>query len=258
VIRERFPGADILGQRGHWDDATREVILDRVHNVPRYRFFDSHERRTLEALCARVIPQDRRPAGDRVRIAPWIDDQCAGGDADGFRFADMPPHAESWRRGLRGIDEVARRLHDRNFVDLDAHDADDVLDTVRAGSPPGEAWGAMPARRWWISVALREIVGVYYAHPAAWDEIGYGGPAYPRGYAALNHGAREWWEPREDPGAREADERDRRARERARARRPGGGLTGTGAGSTRRGAASGHGGNEPVGAAHLAETEGER
>jgi hypothetical protein len=30
---------------------------------------------------------------------------------------------------------------------------------------------------------------VCYAHPYAWDEIGFGGPAYPRGYGALNFGA---------------------------------------------------------------------
>ena len=39
--------------------------------------------------------------------------------------------------------------------------------------------------------------GAYYAHPYAWDEIGFGGPAYPRGYFALNNGAPEPWEPRE-------------------------------------------------------------
>ena len=43
-------------------------------------------------------------------------------------------------------------------------------------------------------IALRQITGVYYAHPYAWDEIGFGGPAYPRGYFALNHGAPEPWE----------------------------------------------------------------
>ena len=45
-------------------------------------------------------------------------------------------------------------------------------------------------------VALRQICGTYYAHPYAWDEIGFGGPAYPRGYFALNNGAPEPWETR--------------------------------------------------------------
>ena len=31
-------------------------------------------------------------------------------------------------------------------------------------------------------------------HPWAWNEIGFGGPAYPRGYARLGPGQRESWE----------------------------------------------------------------
>jgi hypothetical protein len=58
-------------------------------------------------------------------------------------------------------------------------------------------WQRMPAKRWWIFVASRQITAVYYAHPYAWDEIGFGGPAYPRGYFALNFGYPEPWEPRE-------------------------------------------------------------
>ena len=41
---------------------------------------------------------------------------------------------------------------------------------------------------------LQDAVGIYYAHPYAWDEIGYGGPAYPRGYIRLENGRPEPWE----------------------------------------------------------------
>ncbi len=91
-----------------------------------------------------------------------------------------------------------------------------MLRAIRAGDPPGEVWRDLPARRWWIYVALRQIVGFYYAHPYAWDEIGFGGPAYPRGYYALNHGAPEAWEAREAPAegrpapGRQASEEDGR------------------------------------------------
>ncbi len=94
-----------------------------------------------------------------------------------------------------------RSIHGRDFTALGSRDQDEVLERVRRGDPPGATWRDLPARRWWIQVALREISGVYYAHPTAWDEIGFGGPAYPRGYAALNHGAPEPWEAREVPPA---------------------------------------------------------
>jgi hypothetical protein len=199
TLRERYPDADSLAQRGQWDDATRQVVLDRVHNVPRYTFFNAQQRATLEALCARVVPQAHRPPGRRVPVAPWIDQRCATGAHDGFRFEDMPPNAVAWTWGLEGLDQTARALGQAPFAGLDASGQDQVLETIRSttGDPPGEVWQRMPARRWWVFVALRQITAVYYAHPYAWDEIGFGGPAYPRGYFALNFGAPEPWEPRE-------------------------------------------------------------
>jgi hypothetical protein len=196
---ERYPGADSLAQRGHWDEATRRVIMDRVHNVPPFRYFAGHWRDTLEALCARVIPQDARRPEDRVPLAPWIDARCYQHTISGFRFEDMPPDEVAWEWGLQGLDQVAQALHQADFVDLDGPRQDSVLEAIRGGNPPGEVWGRMPVRRWWVYIALRQITGVYYAHPRAWDEIGFGGPAYPRGYFALNNGAPEPWEAREAP-----------------------------------------------------------
>ena len=43
----------------------------------------------------------------------------------------------------------------------------------------------------------------FYSHPAAWDEIGFSGPAYPRGYKNLGVGRRE---PFEVPDARPAED----------------------------------------------------
>jgi hypothetical protein len=200
VPPERYPGYRVLDQRGHWDDATRRVVLDRVYNVPTYQHFAAHQQATLEALCERVLPQWHRPPERRIPIGPWIDQRYAKHAPEGFRFEDMPPTAEAWDRGLAGLDETAQALHGARFIDLDGARQDAVLGTIRAGNPPGSVWQRLPARRWWTYVALREIVGVYYAHPYAWDEIGFGGPAYPRGYFALNHGEPEPWEVREAPG----------------------------------------------------------
>jgi len=198
-IRNRYPDADSLSQRGHWDVATRRVVLDRVHNVPEFQYFDERQRATLEALCARVMPQQHRPPERRIPLAPWIDARCASGHTDGFLLDSMPKHPEAWTLGLLGLDQSTCALsgEDLRFADLEPAQQDAVLEHVRAGCPPGEVWQHMSARTWWIFVALRQITAVYYAHPYAWDEIGFGGPAYPRGYFALNFGHPEPWEPRE-------------------------------------------------------------
>src|SRR5438105_13262183 len=64
-----------------WDDKTRRLVLDRVRNVPPYRFFSEHEAEMLEMLCERALPQQRRatsptsPPQHRIPIAPWIDER---------------------------------------------------------------------------------------------------------------------------------------------------------------------------------------
>jgi hypothetical protein len=56
-----------------------------------------------------------------------------------------------------------------------------------------ELWAQMEVHRYWALI-VQDCVEAYYAHPWAWDEIGFGGPAYPRGYMRLEHGEPEPWE----------------------------------------------------------------
>jgi hypothetical protein len=35
---------------------------------------------------------------------------------------------------------------------------------------------------------MRGALSTFYSHPWAWNEIGFGGPAYPRGYMRLQPG----------------------------------------------------------------------
>ena len=50
---------------------------------------------------------------------------------------------------------------------------------------------------------MRAILAGFYSHPWAWNEIGFGGPAYPRGY--MRTGPTSVLEPFETPGATAED-----------------------------------------------------
>jgi hypothetical protein len=195
--RERYPGYDVMSQRGHWDETTRQVILDRLHNVPDLQYFDEAEAGLLQAVCDRIMPQDDRVPADRVPIVPWIDQRCQERITNGMRYEDMPDDWVAWRRGLAGIDQTSQALAGARFIDLDDLAKDRVLAAIQRGDPPGDSWATLPARRFFYAVLMRQILGVYYAHPKAWNEIGFGGPAYPRGYMALNCGRPEPWEVQE-------------------------------------------------------------
>ena len=62
---------------------------------------------------------------------------------------------------------------------------------------PGATWQQLPAARFFKSVLSITVVKIYYAHPAAWNEIGYNGPSSPRGHVRKRAGGVDPWEAQE-------------------------------------------------------------
>ncbi|HOG48180.1 MAG TPA: gluconate 2-dehydrogenase subunit 3 family protein [Anaerolineae bacterium] len=186
--------SSVLSQQGHWDPATRQLVLDRVYHVPPIRFFSPQEAETLQAVVDILMPQDDRPPDERVPIVNYVDEEQYKGETPGYRYEDMPDERTGWRWGLEGIDQTSQALFGRRFVALAPAERRQALERLRQGDAPGEVWQRMPASRFFSGTLVGAVISSYYSHPYAWDEIGYGGPAYPRGYYALNHGAREHWE----------------------------------------------------------------
>lgn len=193
-MRTPYPGYDVMAKRRtpSFNEVTRGVLDRRLHAVPGRRAFTAEEFRTLEAVCARLIPQPEREAP--VPIAPWIDADLHEGRGEGYRHPDMPPAREAWRRALAGIDAEARRRFGPAFASLPADSQDAVLHAVQAGDVDPAAWEGLPPTQAFDQLVLKAAVGVYYSHPAAWSEIGFGGPASPRGYVRLDKNRRDPWE----------------------------------------------------------------
>ncbi len=112
---------------------------------------------------------------------------------------------EAWRRGLAALDAEAQTRHRRRFHDLGRH---------RAGCDPHgcPAW-RRKSQRMARSAAAKFLHKARIArhrkrllrHPTAWNEIGFGGPASPRGYVRMNFDRRDPWEARKrDPDAKRA------------------------------------------------------
>jgi hypothetical protein len=186
----RYPDHDLLTQAGHWDEVTRKVVLARLDAPPPLRFFSSAEAATLEAFADMVTAQEDEP---RIPLVPVIDARLANGELDGFRYADMPEDGETWRLVARGLDELAAEQGAGSFAILDEDARYETCKRFAGGDVHGGVWDALDAARAW-SVVMRFILAAFYSHPWAWNEIGYGGPAYPRGFARLGIGQNEPWE----------------------------------------------------------------
>jgi hypothetical protein len=196
-MKQRYPGYHVLSKwdSPSWDDTTREVLSARLCDVPPRRFLSQAEWDLLEAVNARLLPQPERD--QPIPITPWIDAMLFDESGEGFRQPDMPPLRESWRAGLAGIDAEARARHGRPFVELDQQAQDDTLRGIAGGAADPQPWNGVRPQHFFVQVLLKAAAGIYYAHPEAWNEIGFGGPASPRGYVRLGFDQRDAWEAKE-------------------------------------------------------------
>lgn len=196
----RFPGFDVLSQAPHWDQVTAELITARSEPPPEVKFFNDAERACATALLDLLTGQD---GNDQyaVPVLEMIDARLAAGETDGWRYEDMPEDGQAWRDTLSYLDDDAFRRCGTTFAGASAVDQMALLQAVQdLGSAE---WHGLPASHVW-SLWTRYACTAFYSHPAAWSEIGFPGPAYPRGYKNAGVGKLEPFElrdaqPSDDP-----------------------------------------------------------
>lgn len=214
----RYPGYDVLNKRDtpSWDAITRKVVDERLSTPLQPRFFDESQWETVSALCDRVVAQP----GDRVLVpvAAMLDGRLFNDEGDGWRDARMPSLRDAWRMGLAALAAESHTEHGMTFSHLLAEQQIDLIQRMQRGELHAEAWLGMPSALFFSERVLPDLYGAYYAHPSSWSEIGFGGPANPRGYVRLNKNRRDAWEPIEAPADVTAEQRERIAQENTRVR----------------------------------------
>jgi Gluconate 2-dehydrogenase subunit 3 len=188
-MRSRYPDYDVLDSVEHWDEATRRVVLARL-DPPPIRFFHEAEARTLAAFCDTVTAQDDEP---RIPVLAFIDQKLYEGRLDGYQYDHMPDDRDVWRIVARGLEEAATQRGLESFASARFDDRHAICEDFAGAKLEGGAWEELDVSRAW-SVVMRGVLQGFYSHPWAWNEMGFGGPAYPRGYAALGVGHSEHWE----------------------------------------------------------------
>lgn len=184
----RFPGFDSASQSGRWDAATAGVVLSRLGLPPDVRFFSPAEEATARALFDQLLDQRAEP---RIPVLEQVDSRLAEAETDGWRYQDMPADGPAWRQTLAAVDSDARERSGCSFAAASWQDQGAILQSV--ADLGDDLWHDLPAGHVW-SLWTRYACTAFYAHPWAWDEIGFAGPAYPRGYKNLGLDAREPFE----------------------------------------------------------------
>jgi hypothetical protein len=173
---------------------TRRVMLSRLDEpADDERVLSPAQRELLAAVLDRVVPQ----RGARIDVARRIDAVLAAGRGDGWRFAELPPDTEAWRRGL---DTIGAEVP--GFAALDAAAQDAVIDRIADGAIGSDRADLLTARQvalWFMDVQA-EGVRMWASHPAsqAWlryDGFADGGDGQRKqGFATTHAGEWEAWQ----------------------------------------------------------------
>jgi hypothetical protein len=174
--RNRFGGFDVMRQARHWDQVTADLVASRMGPQPPVTFFTAAEAACAAALLDLLTGQE----DDReIPVLDMVDARLAAGETDGWRYSDMPEDGQAWRDTLAYLDADAAKRCGTTFADAPRGDQLVLIQIVQ-DRQSGDWHGLNAAHVW--SLWTRYACTALYAHPLAWNEIGFSGPAYPRGY----------------------------------------------------------------------------
>jgi hypothetical protein len=195
----RYPDQDVMAESQAWDARTRALLIDRVEHPPAIRFFDSAEAATIGTLLDVFLGQRDEP---KVPAVAYLDAKLYEGRSEGYRHVSLPDDRALWRVIARGLDEAAAQHGSRSFVDATATLREQLVGQFADGTLSSPIWEGLDQKLAW-SVVTGHMVEAFWSHPWAWNEMGFPGPAYPRGYARLGADQRERWEAFEEGPVRD-------------------------------------------------------
>ena len=130
-----------------------------------WRFLSVEEARTVEAVCAHIIPQDQDPGAVQAGVVVFIDRQLT-------RF--YKPLQKTYRQGIAAIDHESVSFASRAFADLPAASQLDVLRRIERN----------PGTKPFFDLLVAHAMQGFYGDPrhggnrerASWKMLGVASP----------------------------------------------------------------------------------
>ncbi|BFT68798.1 gluconate 2-dehydrogenase subunit 3 family protein [Paenibacillus sp. P36] len=187
-----YPTYNVMDEQKEWDANTRAIVNARLQRETMYQFLTQVEAETLRTWCSLLMDDNR---GEIIQyVLCHIDEVLTQDKGEGQRKMNVPPSRTLLRQGLKAIDETGWIDSSKPFFQLDETSQRHIMLQISSDSYPlTENWEGVPQKALFQKL-LKLSVEAYYSHPLVWSEIGFGGPAYPRGYVRAETGQLDPWE----------------------------------------------------------------
>jgi hypothetical protein len=194
-FKTHYPNFNVMNEKEHWDPHTREIVEKRTERSP-YNTLTHQEVLTLYKICTHLLADERESV--LTYVIQHFDQTLTADIGQAQRKKGVPKQSVLIREGLRALDLYATAKYGRIFAGLEEVSQRMILLEMENDSIQLEADGIhIPAKELFLTLLL-EAVSAYYSHPDIWSEIGYAGPAYPRGYVRSEWGLTDPWEARRE------------------------------------------------------------
>lgn len=192
-----YPSYNVLENQAHWDEHTRAIVEKRLVRERDYLFISIIEAENLRAWCSLLMDDSR---GEIIQyVLCHIDESLSQNKGEGQRKAGTPHARELIRKGIKAIEHAALMQNSQPFFQLKEAEQKQMMTRISEGNlPHTKLWEGIPQKEFFQKL-LTLSVEAYYSHPKIWSEIGYGGPAYPRGYVRAHLGQLDPWEAVKEP-----------------------------------------------------------
>jgi hypothetical protein len=190
--KTHYPSYDVMKEKEHWDEHTRSIVESRLYPNTKRTFLKWKEEEMLRVICSHLVADQRAKLIDF--IISHIDQTLSSSVGEGQRKSGVPEAKVLVRKGLIALNKSAVEKYQVSFIGLDSEAQHQLLlDVSQSRAPDLPEWEGIPQQEFFKKLHTLTIES-YYSHPVVWSEIGYGGPAYPRGYVRTQLGQLDPWE----------------------------------------------------------------
>lgn len=196
--QSHYRNFDVMNSFDAWDPHTQSVVSARLQGASKQALLTPPEVNTLRSVLGHLLYENRAEVIDFV--VAHFEKRLTSQVGEAQREQNVPPEANLVRQGLAAFDAQANLRHGKRFAECDIQQQFGIVAGLQHGH-----WEVaqlpdlvlLPQK-----ILFKKLLGLaveaYASHPTIWSEMGYAGPAYPRGYYRLELGVTDPWEPRQD------------------------------------------------------------
>lgn len=192
-IQTRYPEFDVMDEAEAWDAHTRDIVQQRLVRPSAPKHLTRHEAETIRAIAQHLLYEDREEI--LSFIVSHFDKMVGEPIGESERQVGVPPGDKLIKGGVAALDAVAKSRFGRKFLECDGAEGAEILTDLQQGRLEAVGPVSNIPQKQLFRKLLATAVEAYASHPRVWSDIGYAGPAYPRGYYRIERGLRDPWEP---------------------------------------------------------------